>query len=83
MWIILFFIATIIFVFTLFFADGAERAVVQSLLMGAVVSVIVALLLLLQALDNLFHAGVGGSTRLPWRERCDSWTGYWSPAVRC
>ncbi len=40
LWIILFFIATIIFVFTLFFADSAERAVVQSLLMGAVVSVI-------------------------------------------
>jgi hypothetical protein len=60
LWIVLFFIAAIIFVFTLFFADSGERAVVQSLLMGAVVAVITMLLLLLYALDNPFHAGVGG-----------------------
>jgi amino acid transporter len=60
LWIVLFFIAVIIFVFSLFFADSGERAVVQSLLMGAVVSVIVMLLLLLYALDNPFHPGIGG-----------------------
>jgi Protein of unknown function (DUF4239) len=60
LWIVLFFIAAIIFVYTLFFADSGERAVVQALLMGSVVSVIAALLLLLAALDNPFHEGVGG-----------------------
>jgi hypothetical protein len=60
LWIALFFIATIIFVFTLFFADSGERRVVQSLLMGSVVTVMVTLLLLLYALDNPFHPGFGG-----------------------
>jgi hypothetical protein len=60
LWIVLFFIAAVIFVFTLFFADSGERAVVQGMLMGSVVTVIVTLLLLLQALNNPFHGGVGG-----------------------
>ena len=60
LWLVLFFIAGVIFVYTLFFADSGERAVVQSLLMGGVVSVIVALLLLLYALDHPYHKGVGG-----------------------
>jgi hypothetical protein len=57
LWVVLFFIAAIIFVYMLFFADSGERALVQALLMGAVVSVIVALLLLLNTLDD---GGVGG-----------------------
>lgn len=60
LWIVLFFTAGVIFVFMLFFADSGERAVTQGVLMGTVVSVIVAMLLLLQFLDNPFHAGVGG-----------------------
>jgi hypothetical protein len=60
LWIVLFFIAAIIFVFTLFFADSGERAVVQGLMMGSVVAVMTTLLLLLGALDNPFHRGVGG-----------------------
>jgi hypothetical protein len=60
LWIVLFFIAVVIFVYTLFFADSGERAVVQGLLMGSVVSVIVTLFLLLQALNNPFNGGVGG-----------------------
>jgi hypothetical protein len=60
LWIVLFVSAAIIFVYMLFFADSGERAVVQGLLMGSVVSVIVTLLLLLQALNNPFHSGVGG-----------------------
>jgi amino acid transporter len=60
LWIVLFFIAAVIFVFTLFFADSGERAVVQALLIGSVVSVIATLLLLLQSLNNPFHGGVGG-----------------------
>ncbi len=60
LWIVLFFIAVVVFVYMLFFADSGERAVVQAVLMGSVVAVIVALLTLLQALDNPFHEGVGG-----------------------
>jgi hypothetical protein len=60
LWIVLFFIAAVIFAFTLFFADSGERAVVQSLLMGSVTAVIVTLLLLLYALDHPFQQGVGG-----------------------
>ena len=60
LWLVLFFITGVIFVFVLFFADRAERAIVQALLMGSVMSVIVSMLLLLQFLNNPFHAGVGG-----------------------
>ena len=60
LWIVLFFIAAVIFVFTLFFADRGERAVVQGLLIGSVVSVITVLMLLLYSLDKPFHHGVGG-----------------------
>jgi hypothetical protein len=60
LWVVLFFISAVIFVFVLFFADSGERAVVQALLMGSVVSVIVAMLLLLRFLDNPFHTSVGG-----------------------
>ena len=60
LWIVLFFIASVIFAYTLFFADSAERALVQALLMGSVVAVMTTLLLLLQALNNPFHPGVGG-----------------------
>jgi hypothetical protein len=60
LWIVLFFISGLIFVYMLFFADKGERAVVQALLMGTVVAVITAMLLLLYALDNPFHKGIGG-----------------------
>jgi len=60
LWIVLFFIAAVIFVYTLFFADRGERAVVQGVLIGSVVSVITVLMLLLHGLDNPFQSGVGG-----------------------
>jgi hypothetical protein len=60
LWIVLFFISAVIFVFMLFFAERGEHAVVQGMLIGSVVSVMAALLLLLNALDNPFHSGVGG-----------------------
>jgi hypothetical protein len=60
LWFVLFFIAAVIFVFMLFFADRGERAVVQGLLIGSVVSVMAALMLLLKTLDEPFHGGVGG-----------------------
>src|SRR6187402_1089165 len=60
LWIVLFFIASVIFAYMLFFADSGERAVVQGMLMGSVVAVMTVLLLLLNGLDNPFHPGVGG-----------------------
>ena len=60
LWIVLFFIAGVIFAYMLFFADSGERAVVQGMLMGSVVAVLTVLLLLLNGLDNPFHPGVGG-----------------------
>jgi hypothetical protein len=60
LWIVLFFISSVIFVFMLFFADSGEGAVTQGLLMGGVTAVIVTMLLLLNFLDNPFHTGLGG-----------------------
>ena len=60
LWIVLFFIAVVIVGYMLFFADRGERAVVQGLLMGSVVAAITALMLLLAALNDPFHDGVGG-----------------------
>ncbi len=60
LWVVLFFIASLIFVFMLFFADSGERALTQAMLMGSVAAVVVSTLLLLQFLDNPFHEGVGG-----------------------
>jgi hypothetical protein len=60
LWLVLIFTSVLIFVYMLFFADSGERAVVQGLLMGTVVSVITSMLLLLNLLNNPFHDGVGG-----------------------
>ena len=59
LWIALFVISAVVFVYMLFFADSAERAVTQALLMGSVVVVIGVMLLLLKFLDTPFGSGVG------------------------
>jgi hypothetical protein len=60
LWVVLIFLAGVIFVYMLFFADSGERAVTQALLMGSVASVVVGLLLLIRFLDHPFNEGVGG-----------------------
>jgi hypothetical protein len=60
LWIVLFFIAGVIFVYMLFFADSGEGAVTQGVLMGSVTAVITTMLLLLNFLDSPFHTDVGG-----------------------
>ena len=60
LWRVLYFIAAVIVVYMLFFADSRERAVTQGLLMGSVVAVMVATLLLLSILDNPYRPGVSG-----------------------
>jgi amino acid transporter len=58
-WIGLFVIAVVIFGYMLFFADRAERARTQAMLMGSVTVVITLLLLLLVFFDNPHGDGVG------------------------
>lgn len=60
LWLVLFFIASIIFVFLLGMADRGERTWVPALFMGSVVAVITAMMLLLGFLDDPVHSGVGG-----------------------
>ena len=60
LWIVLFLSAAIIFVFMMFFADSAERAIVQATMIGGVAVVISSTFLLLWFLDNPYHEGVGG-----------------------
>jgi hypothetical protein len=58
LWIVLVLSAAIIFLFMLLFADSAERAFVQAMLMGGVAIVITSTLLLVFFLNNPYHAGV-------------------------
>ena len=60
LWVVLLFIAVVIFVYMLFFADRGEGALTQAVLMGSVVSVLAAMLLLIQFLDSPFREGIGG-----------------------
>jgi hypothetical protein len=59
-WIVLFFIAAILLVFMLFFADSGERAVVQGFLMGSVTAVVVGTLLTLSVLNRPYSPDFGG-----------------------
>ena len=59
-WIVLLLASGVIFVYMLFFADSAERAIVQATMMGGVAVVITSTLLLLVFLDHPYASGVGG-----------------------
>jgi hypothetical protein len=59
-WIVLLLASGVIFVYMLFFADSAERAIVQATMMGGVAVVITSTLLLLVFLDHPYESGVGG-----------------------
>jgi hypothetical protein len=60
LWVALFFISFIVLGFILTFADSGERAVVQALYMGGTLATILAMLLLLNFLDDPVRSGVGG-----------------------
>ena len=60
LWIVLILLSVVIFAFMLFFADSAERARTQAVLMGSVAIVVTSLLLLINFLDSPFTDGVGG-----------------------
>jgi hypothetical protein len=59
-WIVLLIASGVIFVYMLFFADSAERWIVQATMMGGVAIVITSTLLLLVFLDHPYASGVGG-----------------------
>jgi len=59
LWVVLGVISGVIFVYMLFFADSAERAKTQAVLMGSVTTVITLLLLLLVFFDHPHGGGVG------------------------
>jgi hypothetical protein len=58
-WLVLFLTAGVVFAYMLFFADSAERARSQAMLMGSATTVVVATLLAIVALDNPYRSGVG------------------------
>jgi hypothetical protein len=60
LWVVLLFIAVVIFGYMLFFADSGERAASQAMLIGSVTAVIAAMLLLIQFLDDPYRDGIGG-----------------------
>jgi hypothetical protein len=59
LWAVLFVICAVIFMYMLFFADRAEGAVTQGVLMGSVTVVITLLMLLLVFFDHAHGHGVG------------------------
>jgi len=59
LWLVLFVISGVIFGYLLFFADPAEGAVTQGMLMGSVTVVITLLLMLLMFFNHPHGGGVG------------------------
>jgi len=58
-WLVLILIAGVVFVYMLFFADSAEGALSQAMLMGSATTVIVLTLAAINALDNPYRDGLG------------------------
>jgi Protein of unknown function (DUF4239) len=58
-WIVLFLTGAVVFSYMLFFADSAELARSQAMLIGSATTVLVVTLLAIVALDNPYRRGVG------------------------
>ena len=58
-WVVLFLTAAVVFAYMLFFADSAEMARSQAMLIGSATTVLVVTLLVINALDNPYRKGVG------------------------
>jgi Protein of unknown function (DUF4239) len=59
LWVVLLVVAVIILIYMLFFADSGEGPVTQAVLMGSVAAVLTVTLLVINALDNPYHPGLG------------------------
>ncbi len=60
LWVVLLLIGLVTFAYMLFFADRAERARSQAMLIGSVIGAFAAMLLLIQYLDDPYREGFGG-----------------------
>jgi hypothetical protein len=58
-WVVLLLTAVIVFAYMLFFADPAEMARSQAMLIGSATTVVVVTLLAIYALDNPYRPGLG------------------------
>jgi hypothetical protein len=58
-WVVLFLTAVIVFAYMLFFADPAEMARSQAMLIGSATTIVVITLLAIYALDNPYRPGLG------------------------
>ena len=59
LWLVLLLSAGVIFAFMLFFADSAEGAITQAMLIGSVAAVVTVTLLVIRALDAPYQPGLG------------------------
>jgi hypothetical protein len=57
-WVVLFLTGAVVFAYMLFFADSAEPARSQAMLIGSATTVLVATMLAIQALDNPYRPGL-------------------------
>jgi hypothetical protein len=60
LWVVLILSAALILVFVMFFADPAERAVVQAIQVGSIVLIMTTMLFVVRFLDHPYQEGVGG-----------------------
>jgi hypothetical protein len=58
-WLVLIVMAAVVFAYMLLFADSAEMARSQAMLIGSATTVLVATLLAINALDNPYRDGIG------------------------
>ena len=77
LWLVLFVIFGVILAYMLFFADPAEGAVTQGMLMGSVTVIISMLLLLLIYFDIRTAPGSDSCDRPRWNAPCVSSTPSW------
>jgi fumarate reductase subunit D len=61
-WLVLFLMAGVLFAYMLFFADSAERASSQAMLMGSATTVVALTLMAINSLDNPHRQGLGQIT---------------------
>jgi hypothetical protein len=59
LWVVLFMLAGVVFVYVLFYADSAERARSQAMMIGSATAALAVTLLAIHTLDNPYRPGLG------------------------
>jgi hypothetical protein len=59
LWVVLFMLAGVVFAYVLFYADSAERARSQAMMVGSATAALALTLLAIHALDNPYRPGLG------------------------